>query len=41
MKDLRETFEDEEFKFLKQVKGDRSWHDAILEEFGHEEESDD
>lgn len=38
MRELRETFEDDEFDFLKRVKGDRPWHDAILDEFGYEEE---
>lgn len=36
MKQLRETFEDDEFSKLKDIKGDRSWHDAILDEFGVE-----
>lgn len=34
MKNVYETFEDDEFEKLKQVKGDRTWHDALLEEFG-------
>lgn len=31
MKNLNEVFTDEEFEHLKTVKGDRSWHDFILE----------
>jgi len=34
MKRLYETFEDDDFEKLKEVKGDRNWHDAVLEEFG-------
>lgn len=35
MRHIRETFTDDEFQRLKDVKGDdRTWHDAILEEFG-------
>jgi len=30
------VFNDEDFKQLQQMKGERSWHDAILEEFGVE-----
>ena len=41
MKELRETFEDDEFRFLKQVKSDRPWRRAILEEFGYGEDHDD
>jgi protein-arginine kinase activator protein McsA len=33
-KSIFEAFEDDIFEDLKQVKGDRTWHDAILEEFG-------
>lgn len=40
MKELRETFEDDEFQLLKQVKGDRPWRKAILEEFGVDGETD-
>lgn len=39
MKHLRETFTDDEFKALKDVKGDRSWREAILDEFGVPEQS--
>lgn len=38
VKDIRETFTDEEFEKLKGEKGDRTWHDAILEEFGVSDE---
>jgi len=34
MKSIGEKFTDEQFKKLKEVKGDRNWHKAILEEFG-------
>jgi hypothetical protein len=34
MKNIYETFEDEDFEKLEDVKGDRTWHDSILEEFG-------
>jgi len=34
MKTLNEKFEDGEFADLSEVKGDRSWRTAILEEFG-------
>ncbi len=34
MKNLYETFEDDEFEELLEVKGDRNWREAILEEFG-------
>jgi hypothetical protein len=33
VKSIHETFTDEEHKKLKEVKGDRSWREAILEEF--------
>lgn len=33
MKQLNETFTDDEFATLADIKGDRTWHDAILEEF--------
>lgn len=33
---LNVTFEDTEGKALKDKKDNRSWHDAILEEFGVE-----
>lgn len=31
MKVLNETFTDEEFGFLKKLKGNYSWHDFLLE----------
>lgn len=34
MRQLNETFEDEEFEELKKKKGDKSWRDVILEKFG-------
>ena len=34
VRDIRITVEDNEFSELKQTKGDRSWREAILEEFG-------
>lgn len=35
MKDVRVTFTDDEHEQLSDEKGeDRSWHDAMLEEFG-------
>jgi len=37
MRSLSERFTDDEFEQLKDEKGDRSWRDAILEEFGVEE----
>lgn len=39
MRTLNERFTDEEFARLKRKKGDRSWHDAILEEFGATQEA--
>lgn len=36
-KTLNQTFTDEEFDGLREVKGDRSWREAILEEFGVDE----
>jgi len=36
MKTLNETFNQEEFEKLLDVKGERSWREAILEEFGVE-----
>lgn len=32
-------FTDEEFDQLKEIKGDRTWEQAILEEFGVNEDS--
>ena len=34
MKTLYEKFEDAEHEALKEAKGDRTWREAILEEFG-------
>jgi len=34
---LRVVFDDEEFKELEDVKGERHWDEAIMEEFGVEE----
>ena len=31
MRTLNETFEDKEFSFLKDKKGEKSWRDFILE----------
>lgn len=41
VRDIRVTVEDDEFRFLKQVKGDRPWRDALLDEFGYEEDKTD
>ena len=30
MKQLNETFEDEEFEYLKKLKGKKTWRDFIL-----------
>lgn len=35
------TFDDKEFAKLKEIKGDRPWDEAILDEFGVEVEDDD
>lgn len=34
MKTINETFTDDELKRLKEIKGDRTWREAILDEFG-------
>lgn len=34
VRQLNETFDDWEYDLLKEVKGDRTWRRAILEEFG-------
>lgn len=34
MKHINVTFTDDEGEALDDAKGERSWHDAILEEFG-------
>jgi len=38
MKNLNEKFTDEEFEELQKIKGDRSWREAILDEFEVEED---
>jgi len=37
MKNINETFTDNEIEALRDVKGARTWREAILEEFGIEE----
>jgi hypothetical protein len=34
VKQLNETFGDDVFADLQEVKGDRTWREAIVEEFG-------
>ena len=34
MKTINEPFTDDELKRLKEIKGDRTWREAILDEFG-------
>ena len=34
MKNINETFTDDELARLKEIKGDRTWREAILDEFG-------
>jgi hypothetical protein len=34
VKQLNETFTAEEFQALREVKADRTWREAILQEFG-------
>ena len=34
MKNINETFTDDEIDELREVKGDRTWREAILDEFG-------
>lgn len=34
MRQLNTTFTDEEYESLQDEKGERTWHDAVLEEFG-------
>jgi len=36
VKKINETFTDGEHSSLKEIKGDRTWREAILEEFGVE-----
>jgi len=38
MKDLRISLTDSEHKRLEDVKGDRTWREAIFEEFGVEQD---
>ena len=37
MKHLNIPVSDDEHEQLQEVKGDRSWHDALVEEFGVDE----
>lgn len=39
MRNISETFTDKEFEKLQEKKGERNWHDAILEEFSVEVEN--
>jgi len=39
MKELRLTFEDEEFKIMKKIKNGLSWHDFIILLTTHAKES--
>lgn len=34
VRQINETFTDAEFSELRERKGNRTWHDAILDEFG-------
>ena len=34
MKNINETFTDDEIDAMREVKGDRTWREAILDEFG-------
>ena len=34
MKNINETFTDDEIEAMRDVKGDRTWREAILQEFG-------
>ena len=34
MKNINETFTDDEIEAMRDVKGDRTWREAILDEFG-------
>ena len=38
MRQLNETFEDDDFQELERVKGGRTWREAILQEFGVQDE---
>ena len=37
MKNITETFTDDEIEAMRDVKGDRTWREAILDEFGVDE----
>ena len=37
MKNINETFTDDEIEAMLEVKGDRTWREAILDEFGIDE----
>jgi len=37
MKNINVTFTDEEIEAMREVKGDRTWREAIREEFGTDE----
>lgn len=37
MKNINETFTDAEMERLQDVKGDRTWREAVLQEFGVDE----
>lgn len=34
MKNINETFTDDEIEAMREIKGDRTWREAILQEFG-------
>ena len=34
MRTINETFTDDEIEAMRDVKGDRTWREAILQEFG-------
>jgi len=38
MKNLHIRVEDDEYKRLKEAKGDRTWREALFEEFGVEQQ---
>ena len=37
MRTINETFTDDEIEAMRDVKGDRTWREAILQEFGVDE----
>ena len=37
MKNINVTFTDDEIEAMRDVKGDRTWREAILQEFGVDE----